>query len=59
MQLLKQVENWCARPGNSKAKLATLLGLESSGAISNWISRGEIPERHKKRIELILKGKTK
>ena len=59
MKLLKQVQTWCAQPGNSKAKLAGLLGFETSSMISNWIARGEIPKRHVERIKIVIgvKGK--
>ena len=52
MQTLKK---WLKQPGNSKAKMATLLGYESSTTINNWLTRGRIPKREIERVEKITR----
>lgn len=42
---LSKLESWLKVPGNTKAKLAYLLGYKTSNAISVWISRQKIPRQ--------------
>ena len=56
METLKQVKRWLNAPGNTKAKLAGLLGYETSAAITQWIKRGWVPERVKQRVLTTIKG---
>jgi len=51
---LERLLKWLQLPGNSKAAVAAHCGLESTNAISQWITRGEIPRRHIMRIREFL-----
>ena len=53
---VKKLEKWLKKPGNSKAKLATILGYGTSETISRWIERNRIPYHQQVRLSLILKG---
>ena len=50
------LKKWLNKPGNSKAKLATILGYGTSETISRWIERNRIPYHQQVRLSLILKG---
>ena len=53
--MFKKLERWLKKKGNSKSKLAYLLGYKSSSTISNWITRGSIPEYIEPQLKNILK----
>lgn len=52
--LVTKIKKWLKYPGNTKIELAYKLGYKSSSAISNWISRGNVPTYMHQRVEEIL-----
>lgn len=53
---IEKLNKWLKKPGNTKAKLASILGYGSSETISRWIERKRIPVHQQVRLSLILKG---
>lgn len=53
--MLKKLKAWLKKPGNSKSKLAYLLGYKSSSTITNWLSRKSIPEYMTPQLKEIFK----
>ncbi len=53
--MLKKVEKWLKRPGNTYAKLAKLMGYKSRSAIYNWLKRGRIPKEIYPKLKEVLK----
>lgn len=56
-QLITKLKKWLAKENNSRAKLAYLMGYESSVTITNWIKSKKIPRRETTRLANILGGK--
>ena len=58
-KLLKKMDVWLSNGDNSRAKLAYLLGYNSSSTIDKWYSIKDIPQRIVPRLEDVLDGKVK
>lgn len=54
--VLQKLEAWLSEEGNSKAKIAYLMGYESSQTIDKWIKSGKIPTREINRLNDAMKG---
>ena len=52
---MKELKKWLKKPKRSKVYLAYLMGYRSASTISNWITRGSIPEQAHERLEKALK----
>jgi len=53
--MIKKLTRWLAKNGNSKAKLAYLMGYKSSSTITNWLTRESIPGHAEKQLKTLLK----
>lgn len=40
---IKKVEAWLRKPGNTKAKLCSVLGYRTTATIDRWFQKGEVP----------------
>lgn len=49
--------SWLKKPGNSCAKLASVLGYKDSAAIRQWVNRGSIPSYQVDRVKTVLQEK--
>jgi len=56
--LLLQLLEWCARPGNTQARLAVELGYKTTCTIAAWIFRGRIPDNRRKQVQDFLTQQT-
>lgn len=45
---------WLKQPGNTQAKLAYLLGYETSNVVTQWIKRERIPKHAEWRVLEII-----
>lgn len=53
---LSAIRKWLKKEGNTEAKLAGVLGYQSSVAIKMWFRRGNVPVYMRARVmEVILK----
>lgn len=55
MQAINQLKIWLSNPENGKAKLASLLGYDSSVVIGNWVRRKKIPKHQLTRVLEIIR----
>jgi hypothetical protein len=53
-KLIKRIDKWLERDGNSVSKLAWLLGYESSETIRRWLRERSVPAYRSKEIERVL-----
>lgn len=57
--LVKDLQKWLRKPGNSYAKVAVILGYEDSASIRQWVRRKSIPQYQADRVKKILTGELK
>ena len=55
METISILKKWLKKDGNTKAKLAYLMGYESSLVIDKWLSRQEIPAKAEQYFFTIIK----
>ena len=58
MNTITRLNLWLQLEGNSKAKLAGLLGYESSETIQYWIRKKSIPTFQEANVIRIIKGES-
>lgn len=61
--ILRKIDSWLSKPGNSKAKLAAALGYNSTATIDKWFREKEagvpngVPAHRVADVERVLRGK--
>ncbi len=55
MTTIEALEKWLKKKGNTPVKIAEKLGLRSSVTVTQWITRGAVPENREKQIKEIIK----
>lgn len=55
--LVKELEKWLKRKGNSYAKAAYLLGYKDGAPVRQWVARKKIPPYQAQNVHQLLEGK--
>ena len=55
MKTFDQVQRWLQKPGNSKAKLASLLGYKTTVTITAWELKRRVPANREAQVLSIIK----
>lgn len=57
-EIVSALRKWLAKPGNTPARLAAMLGYRSSETVVRWVQRKSVPSWHVDRVWRILNGET-
>ena len=55
--MIRKVERWLKRDGNSIVKLACLMNYKTTNTINHWQVVESVPMKARKRLKKILEGK--
>ena len=56
MSPIKMLKEWLEKPENTKVKLASALGYNSSTVVDQWLKRKRIPKHAQARLIKIIGG---
>ena len=52
--MIIELKKWLKKPGNTKVKLASYLGLGVTNTIDNWLFKNEVPWKHREKLQRVL-----